>query len=585
MSRHTRKQMTNVDEEKVGGKQREESAEPTLSPLSLEGVPPQTNVGLRQQAALNLQQQGGNQQAQRLIQRAVPSVQRENPFFGFGRVRSSSPDMNEVNWASAGRSFGTAVEIGSNLSPLTMNLPSQAPAAPPRPRPEPDWSRPPDCNPGHHTRPEPFLDPNAVSIFETMERQDAWNAFKQVVGTTETSYNNLVPLNNNYYNAQRDLTLQRPEMGLTPYRPNEGGDLSSLVDQQVVPRTGGRGRTVDSLFEHDENGMAGTNLNWNASDQRGVDRAKRSPEVEQAVLAAQSADAAVNSAVDHVRTQVGEVETAANGVTLAESQLQLAQAENERERSQADLDRLTAERDAVKKDVKDLLGIVKGITALVGAATMGATPGLTMGNAPGPANDIVGIIADRMVDSAYGERITAARERLTNSIGRVQNSRLLVATNQLMVAHSNLETKMLALQEARNAVAQPLINRRAAYSSLAQVAGQASGGSAESRARISGAVAAIPLIEVVVSRLEGMRSVLSSAANLPYSQASGVGYGMAEYHGQNAALSNFMYALGVVYGMNSQFTGVQQFWQARLASARSIVTQLSGLTTPAPASP
>lgn len=557
---------------------RDETADyiPMLASGMLSGAAPEPgNLSLRHRALLHLQHQQGNRQAQRVLQRSTaPAVQRETPFFSAGFLPANDPDMTEVRWDAAGRAFGAETEIGGNLAPLRMNLPTQAPFPPPRPRREPDWSRPPDCNPGHHRRPEPLIFDDPSSPFGMLARQDSWQAIRQVLSVTETGYNNLVPLNNNYYNAQRDVTLQSPEMGLSPFAANSGGDLSSLVGEQVVPRAGGQGRTIDSLFKPEEGGSQGTELNWGNRDDRAVDRATRSPRVEQAVLAAQAADASVNTAVDHVRTQAAEVETAANGVSLAESQLRLAEAENERERSQSELDRLTAEREAIKKNVKDLLGIVKGLTSLLTATSDAARVG--------PATDLIGIIADRVVDATYAERIGAARSRLQTAVENVQGSRLVVAGNQLAVAYSNLSAKLLALQEARNAVARPLIERRAAYNALAQIAAQESGGSPESRARISSAIAAIPLIEVVISRLDAMRSVLHSAVTMPYSRESGIGYGMAEYHGHADALSNFMYALGVIHGLNSQFTGMQQFWQQRLGATRAIVTRLSGLGAPQP---
>jgi hypothetical protein len=287
--------------------------------------------------------------------------------------------------------------------------------------------------------------------------------------------------------------------------------------------------------------------------------------VEQAVLAAQEADANVRTAVTEVTAKVSGVEQALNGVSTAVTNLQLARAENEQETSQRAYDSAVSARDGMKSDIKDLLDLTKGLVSL-GSGDASALW------------DISGLAANRIVDAAYASRISGAKRRLDTAISRVQGARITSGEAALREAQSAVTTALAELTVAREAVKAPLIARRSAYNTLATTASRRSGGGAQTRSRIAGAIAAIPPTEVVVQRISSLTSAASGAlSSASYSRDSGVGYTMAQQNGQTQTLSTFVTHYGLLHAVSMVMNGKKATWDARLQSLRSVVTQLGGL--------
>jgi len=558
------------------------------------GLPPhQTNLGLRQGSALQMQRTHGNAYMQRQLSparsRTIQMKPDKRPFSKintsqqnlvqrdpiaemmaqFGSVGEwTAADMAETNWAQTGALAGFMMNLPENPAAVQMAIPETVPSAPAgttrRGSQQPDSEFDCEtgrCHPGHHQTQDRFDFGNFDAQILMMDRRTAWQAISQKVNSVQTGWNRLVPMVTDFNHAEGDATLQNPEMGMQAFEGDGSGNLEQLAGQQNVPRTGGSGITLDALFSSENN----TELNLNQSDNRAIDRASNNPAVEQAVLTAQESDATVRTAVSDVTAKVNGVEQALNGVSTAVTNLQLAHAENEQETAQSAYDRAVSARDGMSSDIKDLLDLTKGLVSLVGGDATALW-------------DIAGLAANRIVDAAYASRISGAKRRLDTAISRVQGARITSGEAGLLEAQSAVTTALAELTTAREAVKAPLIARRNAYNNLAATASSRSGGGAQSRSRIAGAIAAIPPTEVVVQRISSINSAASSALGaVSYSRDSGVGYTMAQQNGQQDTLSNFVTHYGLISAVNRTMSTKQVTWEGRLRSLRNVVTQLGGL--------
>jgi hypothetical protein len=307
----------------------------------------------------------------------------------------------------------------------------------------------------------------------------------------------------------------------------------------------------------------------------------RNAEVEQAVLRVQASEARLQVANSDVQAKVSAVEGAAQDVRTAEINIQVNDAKNRQEDATADLARITAAREAVKNNVKSVLGLVKGIFLFGQGAT--ATVGAGSGNlAIGGRNvsvsnssDIIGIVAERIVNAAYADEIADAQAALDAAIADVRRLVGEAAASTLQARQIDLQTAQRNLITARTAVTPLLIDRRAAYSNLAQVAARRSGGSSGTQSRIAGIIAAIPIAEVVVSRASGVIAAADSALNISYTANSGIGFNMAMYAGYRQA-NTLVQHISWLSGMRDQFVSDQTFWDNRLRAMQTVVTQLAG---------
>jgi hypothetical protein len=571
------------------------SNESTMLQHTTPGLPPhQTNLDLRQKSILQMQQTRGNAHVQRQLssprsrsyrgktdQRPLSKtntshhglVQRDPSWAEitaqFGTVGEwTARDMVETNWAEAGMMTGFMLNVPQNPATVQMSIPENAPRAPvgttrrgaqqPSTRSECETGR---CHPSHHQSPNTIDWDRFDQIQLSMDRHTAWQAIGQKINSVQTGWNRLVPMITDFNNAEGDATLQNPEMGMQAFGSGESGNLEQLAEQQNVPRTGASGITLGSLFSGDNN----TELNLNRSDDRAIGRASRDPQVEQAVLAAQEADANVRTTVAGVTEKITGVEQALNGVSTAVANLQLAHAENEQETAQQAYASAVSARDGMKSDIKDLLDLTKGLVSVAGGDASALW-------------DISGLAANRIVDAAYASRISGAKRRLDTAISRVQGARITSGEAALIEAKSAVNTALAELTTARLAVKAPLIARRSAYNNLAATASRRSGGGAQTRSRIAGAIAAIPPTEVAVQRISSLTSAASSALSAAsYTRDSGVGYTMAQQNGQDQTLSTFVTHYALLHAVNMAMNSKKATWDARLRSLRSVVTRLGGL--------
>lgn len=191
--------------------------------------------------------------------------------------------------------------------------------------------------------------------------------------------------------------------------------------------------------------------------------------------------------------------------------------------------------------------------------------------------EVVGVVAARIVDEHYGERIAKAKRALTSAVTRVLELGQLVARKELTEAHSGFLEAMRELEKARSRVKKERTRRRTAYKKLANVASGRGSGRPAVRAKIGGAVAAIPKAEVVVTRASAVLSAVKSGL-VSYNRESGIGYGMAINDGITNVLNAQLFPiyLGFLHGYRDEFAGHVRRWRERISNLRALVNRLGG---------
>ncbi len=119
-----------------------------------------------------------------------------------------------------------------------------------------------------------------------------------------------------------------------------------------------------------------------------------------------------------------------------------------------------------------------------------------------------------------------------------------------------------------------LSTRRDAYDDAAIEAGQVASGDSISKAKSAGFIAAIPIVEYVVAKLN---IIVDKTANPrpPYTPAAGVGYGIALYHQKWEAI-NLPTAIGALEFCHTTFSESANAWGIRLQQLLAAKARMSG---------
>ena len=185
------------------------------------------------------------------------------------------------------------------------------------------------------------------------------------------------------------------------------------------------------------------------------------------------------------------------------------------------------------------------------------------------------MIACAIIDRRYAAEIEAAESALKKAVDSFDQSTMDEATKKFAAEVTKLAAVTKKLSAAKRRVEQQYIERRIAYETLGESAAGASGVSKTARERICAYVAAVPVVDVVITRAGQLRAVLDQAVDIPYTVPSG------------RAPTRWRRRPGWVTGGSSggfdccvasahHVVGVEQFWAQRLTSLRQVIAELGG---------
>lgn len=464
-------------------------------------------------------------------------------------VGDSAPDMQERNWRQAVQARSAPEDPPAYSVRVRSHMP-------PAPRQQ-QRSTPEHCHPGHHRRPEPRFD---FSQLEEFDRQQAWNAWMATVGQLGRTWESMRP-HVRQFNLSRSQNREVLDE-VYDIRVPDSGTMSTAALQQPAGSAGEGGRRPESGIRVAEVFDQGGAANLGRGGEQGLRRA--SGPVTTKRRAAEAADDRVSAAVHLVQEKARAITTGQIGIEQALNRINTTRAEQEEAEARNNLRAIEGARDDAKVVIDSLKSLVIGVSKLKGD------------NPIEGAAEIAGVIGQAIVDAAYSGRLEAAKRHVDSAVRRV--NRLVEQGDQLALnrAQSELDEAYEAFKSARAGLRAALTERREAYDQLAWAAGRQSRGSLDTKRRIRAAIAAIPIVEIMVSTLgNGLESM-----TIPqYTRQSGIGYGIAGYH-RLPHVAQFEAHLGQLYSYITQFMFEKADWDTRLTSLRSVMRTLRGNTGP-----
>lgn len=395
-----------------------------------------------------------------------------------------------------------------------------------------------------------------------MERDFAWRAFRGDLDELVQTYSEVATHVKAFNNAEKDPSLQNVSEFIVP--KDASGNVHSLANQQKV---GDGGTKVGDVFQNQK--VAGTNISVGTEaeyDKDAAQKAGKSPAVKEARSKANQADAALAKEMSLYDAARLGCNSARSGIEQALAQIDATAGKKDETGRQDDLQK-------VQRAKADTLGTVKvGFAAveLLGGIASGAK-GLAIGDdvAGNGAHEIIGTIAEKIVDGIYEERINEAQKNLADAQARTAKALDKYDLAGYNKACAEWLKSLATLKAWRHGVEEKLMARKLAYDQLGRAAGKAAGGG-KTGERIQAVISAIPIAETVVARAESV----VTAINIPTpGSESMIGCNMARGAGSvvPALAMNYIRQL---HGAQDEFSQHQQFWKARLTSLRGIISQL-----------
>jgi len=449
----------------------------------------------------------------------------------------------------------------SIVLPLADKPPGLPKAPHPLPDEIPDLNGPGICKPSHHNDDNNMF-PGAAEIMTDMRRNFCWAAFRADLDELSSTYSIVAAHVSSFNVAEKDESLQKVSEFIVP--EGRQGNVHHLANQQKV----GDGDTkVGDVFRNLT--VAGSKVSVGTEaeyDKNAAKKAGKSPEVKEACSVALQADNALAKEIALYDASRSGCRSAGYGIEQALAQLEITAGKKDEAEKKDDLQH-------VQQAKADTLGNVKlaiNVVELIGGLAAG-TKGLGVADdiAGNGAHDLIGTVAEKIVDGVYETRIHDAERKLAAAQGRTAAALDKYDLAGYNKACAEWVGALATMRAWRNGVQEKLGARKLAYDKLGRAAGKAAGGG-KTGERIQAAIAAIPIAETVVARAD---DVLTAIEIPTPSIDSMVGCNMARASGSvGPAL-----AMGYVrqlHGAQEQFGHHKQFWQARLTSLRGVVSQL-----------
>jgi hypothetical protein len=273
----------------------------------------------------------------------------------------------------------------------------------------------------------------------------------------------------------------------------------------------------------------------------------------------------VTNAEQSLFQALNKVEIATNSITI--------------EKTDAQLEHLQLDKEQVRRDLEDYKAKVKvsveSAKLFTSFITCWSDPTKLFGNVIGAVNQ--GAVTAGAAKEAM--HTTDANAQLAKIDGQVRRLKNLKGSLRATNAHALLEHEQYEVDKRVNdmniavrVMEASMIAHRDAYremGTLIDKAGAASGLNPKDRKAVAGAVEAVPKIEMIQKRLQGMDEGLQPP---PYNEASGIGAAMASNVGV------FTSALATVKGNREYVAELKALWEARRASVMAAIERSTSVT-------
>lgn len=462
------------------------------------------------------------------------------PMKGLPRVRHS--DENPIDWSNQRHAPPQPVrslDLNVGEAPKPANDISTQ-ARPPMPRHHGDPS----------DRPIPFQpEPD-------LDRHRYWSAFRSAATHAQLHHDDMGIRLIRMKSAQHDTQLGA--LGFDVERGWEG-DLATLTEKQHVPLK--NGATVGSLFGKDNN------LKLDKHDQaaiktgaNAVDRGKGGEDgIQMRGLETQRADERLHAANEGVKKEFHALDGARARLERAILAIETFELQGKADDVRAEIQSLRDETGSAREIVELLSNIASGVAfALSGEV--------------GDAIDKAGAIAATLIGHLNDGKIDRAVAKLTKLEKKVKTTEAQGLMAELTGTRADVEAAKAGVKQSGAFLQSALTDRRIAYNKLALTTGSHLPCPESSREKISGILAAIPLVEIVVSKARGLNEACSPPI---YSEMAGRGLGMAKANGFPVA-DTFLRACGELAHVKLYANTIEGDWTQRLNALITVKQQILG---------
>ncbi len=387
-----------------------------------------------------------------------------------------------------------------------------------------------------------------------VDRTKYWLAIGADSLAVHSAHEALGPEIHAFTHAERDEQM-RALLYLLPGE-NWQGDASTLTDAQSVPKRGGV-KVRDLFGKNDDLTMTAHDKSAIASTAKATRKGKGNTEA--AASKTTASDNAVKGRLAGVRAQVENAKAASNELEAALAVVTQLQAQDDADEAKKEIAELQEEAAAWREGVDIVSSLV---TAVV----------YDLNEDYGDAIDKVGVLVSTIVSHLNADKLDKAQKKLESAEKRYKDARVSEAALRVNGARSRLKGSLADVDKAKAELLETLSARRDAYNDLGTTAAAEIDCPGDSGKTISGMMAAIPLVELVIARA---RSIRIAAATPAYSKASGVGLGIARYH-QEPNVDHFLRCVGELRWARGTFEKEEQRWQKRLTQLLAVKEQIIG---------
>lgn len=448
-----------------------------------------------------------------------------------------------INWLDRRQAPGTPVR------PATINVP----ASPPIPRGSRlehagTWRETP---PGHRRE----LVRGEVHQ-ETGDDLQNWNAYKQVAAEADSRHALMAERLAMVRAAEKDQQLRSLDFSVLEDAKNVG--LTDLTEQQHVPFE--NGPSVGSLFRGTD---AKVTPEDQATIQSGRDSVKQGRGETEGIQARNAdvigADENLTEATKGLQRVGAKVSQARDSLAAAVARASAFEDKNAAEDLRADAELLRSKTGRAS----ELVSMLGDVAALIMHAATGG-----VGDAVDKAGSLVASIVGQIED--VNARLKSFQAEFKEEQFRTKQGRSLAL--DLSAAAHGVSAEESGLGELQSRLNKALGTRRKAYGALATTAKGQMSGSDESRTKVAGMIAAIPLVEQTHAKF----STLSETCLAPgYSTSAGLGLAAAKSAGQPSA-DEFLRACAELNYTRMWSREQEGMWQERLASLNAVKRSLVG---------
>jgi hypothetical protein len=349
--------------------------------------------------------------------------------------------------------------------------------------------------------------------------------------------------------------------------PKQQLSLPEAAQAQALPG-GTKGQTLDQAFNGDTLAKPG--------DAKALQEMESDPDI-------MAARGQLKEAESELEAKMSHAEAANKTINTATLELKVevlnAEAEDLKKETEDKKDNLKELREKKEKAAK-LAESLFDITVNVAKAAFGDEKSGEKA-AEGTAKLAIGAAAEAFATALYGTEIDKKASDLKTSTIDLQTVIKKENQTRIATAQSKIEVAKAEFVAANADIVKAVNNRRNALTNLGtKMAAKGSGATdPQERKRIAGLIEALPTIELVASRATQLRLVCLKAQDVPYTMASGIGFGILSAQGmlsgaRSPVPDRFIRNASILVGISQEAIESEKSWSERAQSIQSMIDQI-----------